>query len=204
LSHQVPAENTPFGAYPACRQHFDIIKWWVDAAFAVLKDMHSHTGGVMSMGAGAAYSSSQKQKMNTKSSTETELVGANDVLPQILSTQYFLKAQGYGTNNMLYQDNQSTMKLEQNGKASSGNRTRHINIRYFFITNCIARKEVEIKYCPTQQVVADNFTKPLQGALLYKFRIGPHGVYPWRPKECVGIQSSNPQIRNFPGKQRGC
>jgi hypothetical protein len=97
--------------------NINILKWWVDAAFAVHKDMHSHAGGVMSMGAGAVYLSSQKQKMNTKSSTEAELVGANDVLPQILWTQYFLEAQGYGTDNILYQDNQSTMKLEQNGKA---------------------------------------------------------------------------------------
>jgi hypothetical protein len=66
----------------------------------------------MSMGAGAVYSSAQKQKMNTKSLTEAELVGANDILPQVLWTRYFLKAQGYGTNKILYQDNQSTMKME--------------------------------------------------------------------------------------------
>jgi hypothetical protein len=158
--------------------NINIIKWWVDAAFAVHKDMRSHTGGVMSMGAGAVYSSSQKQKMNTKSSTEAELVGANDVLPQVLWTQYFLEAQGYGTDNILYQDNQSTMKLEENGKASSGKRTRHINIRYFFITDRIAKKEVAVQYCPTLQMVADYFTKPLQGALFYKFRDQILGLAP--------------------------
>jgi hypothetical protein len=150
--------------------NINIVKWWVDSAFPVHKDMRSHTGGVMSLGAGAVYSSSQKQKMNTKSLTEAKLVGANDVLPQVLWTQYFLEAQGYGTKNILYQDNQSTMKLEQNGKASSGKRTRHINIRYFFITDRITKKEVPIQYCPTKQMVADYFTKPLQGALFYNFR----------------------------------
>jgi hypothetical protein len=89
--------------------NLNIVKWWVDAAFAVHNDMRSHTGGAMSLGAGAIYSSSQKQKMNTKSSTEAELVGINDVLPQALRTKYFLKAQGYGTHNLMYQDNQSTM-----------------------------------------------------------------------------------------------
>jgi hypothetical protein len=158
--------------------NINIVKWWVDAAFAVHRDMRSHTGGVMSMGAGAVYSSSQKQKMNTKSSTEAELVGANDVLPQALWTKYFMEGQGYGTNNILYQDNQSTMKLEQNGKASSGKRTRHINIRYFFITDRIAKKEIAIQYCPTKQMVADYFTKPLQGALFYKFRDQILGLAP--------------------------
>jgi hypothetical protein len=144
-------------------------------------------------GAGAVYSSSQKQKKNTKSSTEAELVGANDVLPQILGTKYFMEAQGYGADNVLYQDNQSIMKLEQNGKASSGKRTRHINIRYFFITNQIAKKEVAIQYCPTKQMIANYFTNPYRGPLLQvpgsDSRIGPNGDYPWGPKECVGIQS---------------
>ena len=83
--------------------------------------MKSHTGGVMSTGTGAAYStSSKKQKLNTKSSTESELVGIDDVLPQALWTKYFLEGQGYGTNTILYEDNQSTMKLADNGKASNG------------------------------------------------------------------------------------
>ena len=76
---------------------------------------------------------SRKQKLNTKSSTEAELVGIDDVMPQILWTRYFLMGQGFNvTDNILYQDNQSTIKLATNGCASSGKRTRHINIRYFF------------------------------------------------------------------------
>jgi hypothetical protein len=87
--------------------------------------MCNHTGGVMSMGTGAAYSTSKKQKLNTKSSTKAELVGINDVLPQPLWTKYFLEAQGYGTNVFLHQDNQSTIKLSENGKASSIQREGH-------------------------------------------------------------------------------
>jgi hypothetical protein len=155
----------------------------------------------MSMGEGAAYLSSQKQKMNTKSSTEAELVGANDVLPQVLWTKYFLEAQGYGCSSVLFQDNQSTMKLEENGKAFSGRRTRHINIRYFFITDRIAKKEVAVQYCPTKQMVADYFTKPLQGALFYKVRDQILGLAPMEtihgprgPKECVELQSQIPLV----------
>ena len=68
------------------------------------------------------------------------------------------------------------MRLAQNGKLSSGRRTRHINIRYFFITDRIARNEVAIQYCPTKKMVADYFTKPLQGALFYKLRDQIMGV----------------------------
>jgi hypothetical protein len=52
-----------------------IVKWWVDASLAVHPDMKSHTGAAMSMGKGSVYSSSTRQKLNTKSSTEAELVG---------------------------------------------------------------------------------------------------------------------------------
>jgi hypothetical protein len=49
---------------------------------------------------------STKQKINTQSSTETELVAADDFMPIILWTAYFLKAQGYGhQDTILYQDN---------------------------------------------------------------------------------------------------
>jgi hypothetical protein len=115
----------------------------------------------------------QYQKLNTKSSTEAELVGIDDVLPQALWTKYDMEAQVYGLSTILNQDNQSTIKLSKHGKASSGKGTRHINIRY-----PIARKEVAIQYCPTKQIVADYFTKPLQGELFYKFRDQIMGVVP--------------------------
>jgi hypothetical protein len=51
--------------------------------------MKSHTGGTLSLGKGSVYLTSTKQKLNTKSSTEAELVGVDDVMPLILWTQYF-------------------------------------------------------------------------------------------------------------------
>ena len=54
--------------------------------------------------------------------------------------------------------------MERNGKASSGKRTRHINIRYFFITDRVNMKEVAIEWCTTKKMVADFMTKPLQGS----------------------------------------
>jgi hypothetical protein len=100
-----------------------------------------------------------------------ELVGANDVMPQILWTRYFLEAQGYKVEgNVLYQDNKSAMLLESNGRGSSSKRTRHINIRYFFITDRIANGELSIEHCPTGVMLSDYFTKPLQGAPFREFR----------------------------------
>ena len=71
----------------------NILKWYIDASYAVRLDMKSHTGGALIMGKGAVYSTSVKQKLNVKSSTEAELVGADDVLSQVLWTNYFLETQ---------------------------------------------------------------------------------------------------------------
>jgi hypothetical protein len=70
----------------------------------------------------------------------------------------------------VFQDNQSAMLLEKNGRGSSSKRTRHINIRYFFITDRIAKDELTVEYCPTGDMVGDFFTKALQGSLFRKFR----------------------------------
>ena len=114
---------------------------------------------------------STKQKLNTRSSTETEVVAVDDVMPLILWTNYFLEAQDYGTKEtVLYQDNQSAILLEKNGRKSSSKRTKHINLRYYFVTDRIASKELQVQHCPTETMTADYLTKPLQGEMFLKFR----------------------------------
>jgi hypothetical protein len=66
--------------------NLQMIKWWADASFGVHRDMRSHTGGTMSLGKGSIYSTWVRQKLNTKSSTEAELVGVDEVMSMILWT----------------------------------------------------------------------------------------------------------------------
>lgn len=145
--------------------------WWVDGSFAVHPNMRGQSGGCLSLGKGMISGRSTKQKINTRSSTETELVAADDFMGPILWTNHFLEAQGYGTGNtVLFQDNQSAMLLERNGVRSSSKRTKHINVRYFFIADRIADGDLCVAYCPTLEMIADYFTKPLQGKLFIKLR----------------------------------
>jgi hypothetical protein len=91
-------------------------KLWVDAAYAVHDDMKSHTGGATSLGRGAIMCKSTKQKLNAKSSTEAEVVGSSDYLPNAIWARMFLAKQGYElSKNIFYQDNQSAIQLEKNG-----------------------------------------------------------------------------------------
>ena len=148
-----------------------IIKTWVDASYATHNDMKSHTGANITLGKGTIYARSLKQKLNTKSSTEAELVGASDICPQAIWTAYFIEAQGYKVkDNDLYQDNMSTQRMEKNGRKSAGQKSRHINIRYFFIKNRVQKGELNIIHCPTAKMIGDFFTKPLQGKLFKTFR----------------------------------
>jgi hypothetical protein len=91
-------------------------------------------------------------------------VGADDASVLILWTKLFLVEQGYTVNdNILFQDNKSTILLQENGKKSSGSRTGALNIRYFFINDQVEKGNVRIVHCPTGEMVANYLTKPLQG-----------------------------------------
>ena len=68
----------------------------------------------MNMGKGAITSLSRKQKLNTRSSTEAELVAVDDCMSQVLWTKYFLEDQGHPTQaTVILQDNSSAIKLEK-------------------------------------------------------------------------------------------
>jgi hypothetical protein len=158
-----------------------ILKWWVDVSFAVHPNMNGHSGGGLSLGRGFPIVSSTKQKLKTQSSTEIDIVVNDDFMPAICWTLYFMKAQGYDVKDKaFFQDNNSSILLEKNGKASSSKRTKHINIRYFFITDKVSKKEVSVAWCPTRDMIGDYVTKPLQGALFRKFRDQLMGVTPAR------------------------
>ena len=64
---------------------------WVDVAYAIHPDMKSQTGGFMSLETGAIHCRCAKQKLNPKSSTESELVGLSEYLPYNLWMRMFLE-----------------------------------------------------------------------------------------------------------------
>jgi len=152
-------------------ENLAIVKWFIDAAFAVHPDLKSHTGATMTMGEGAMQTLSRKQKLNSRSSTEAELIGVDDAITQVLWTRLFMEEQGYPIKeNIVYQDNKSCILLAKNGRSSAGKRSRAINIRYFFVTDQIEKGHIKMDHCPTNDMWADFQTKPLQGEKFRKFR----------------------------------
>jgi hypothetical protein len=90
----------------------------------------------MTVGRGFPLDKLAKHKLNTRSSAESEIVAVDGLVLQILWMHLFMKAQGFVVrDNILYQDNKSTMLLETNGRPLSSKRTRRIEIRYYYVAD---------------------------------------------------------------------
>ena len=93
------------------------------------------------------------------------------MLPKMIWVHLFIRDKGYMSNmSVVHQDNTSAIHLEVNGRVSAGQCTRHLNILYFYIKDQVDQGWIKIRYCPTEGMIADIFTKSLQGALFHKFR----------------------------------
>ena len=83
----------------------------------------------------------------------------------------FIKHQCFNVNmNVIYQDNMISLRSETNGMESTGKQTRHFNLKLFYITDLVKRKEIKIKYCPTDKMPADYLSKPLTGNKMKRMR----------------------------------
>jgi hypothetical protein len=143
---------------------------YIDASYGVHEDFKSHSGCVIGIGRGPLYAKSGVQKLNTKSSSEAELVALSDHSSQVIWTRNFLLDQGYSIGpSTVYQDNQSTIAMVRNGRSNSS-RTRHIAIRFYFVADRVASKEISVQYLRTGDMIADILTKPLQGQLFNRLR----------------------------------
>ena len=82
-----------------------VLKCYVNGLYGVHPNMRGHLEGGISTGTGFPILSSTKQKLNTRSSTESEIVGVDDFMPSIIWTRNFMNAQDYDvTENIIFQD----------------------------------------------------------------------------------------------------
>ncbi len=207
-----------------------VLKWYVDGSHNVHWDCRGHGGAMFTMGKGAVLSYSRKLKLNTRSSTKTELVAADMYMPEMLWTLYFIQSQGYAAECVgLYQDNISAQLLMKNGRFSSGKKTKHIKAKFFFIKDKVDDREMHVIDYPTENMWSDVLTKLLQGMVFKKMRaalmncsvnykedeerevscatepVAGRGRRPSQPpQECVGKpQAGTDRLVGVPRIQRG-
>jgi len=152
-------------------EDFDDMHIFIDAAHGTHRDMRGQTGGCVRFGLGVVNCRSNKQNLNSKSSTETELIGNSDYLPYPIWLVYFMGHRGYDVKRkLLHQDNQSMIGMLKNGKKSCGKQSRNLNLRIFWTTDKLRELGIDVVYCRTELMLGDFFTKPLQGNLFRRMR----------------------------------
>ena len=145
------------------------VRCYVDASYNVHSKAKSHTGIIISLGHGAIFAKSTKQKLTVDSSTQAELVSLHSSMKEVLWCKKFLKFQGIPTDPVLvYQDNKSTIQLASHGSKRC-HRTKHMSVKFWTIKSLIKTGKVEIQYLNTSRMVADVLTKPLQGGQFLTF-----------------------------------
>ena len=86
-----------------------------------------------------------EQNLNVKVLTEAELIGTSEYVTFNLWMVMFMDSQGYKIKkNILLQYNQSTISMENNGRASCTGNSRHIHIRYFFVKDIFDKGKIEL------------------------------------------------------------
>jgi hypothetical protein len=150
--------------YHANKHHGGVVRLhaYCDADWAGdLTDRKSTTGYCTYVNNNLISWQTKKQSTVALSSTEAEYMAISDVIKEvmwmrILLTELDLKIE---TPTMIYVDNQSAIKISENDTAHD--RTKHIDIRHFYIRDLIESGEVKLAWVPTELQLADIFTKPL-------------------------------------------
>lgn len=138
-----------------CNEPKMSIDAFIDASYGINKDRKSQTGVSIFAGSGSVVRKSVKQRINTKSSTEAELIACSDSVAHIHQIKNILTDLG----EQVEQVNKSTITLLTNKKPVS-QQSRHIDIRYFFMRDQVNHGFRKV-HCDTKKMMADVMTKPM-------------------------------------------
>ena len=147
---------------------------YFDASWASHSDLKGHSGIVITLGHNGfpIYCKSQKQKVVSRSSTEAELIAMFHGLDYLLYIRRLHEFFGYKQEDpiTIYQDNTSAMTMAYMGKSSSGSVSKFMDLKYFWIKDYLDKKMFQLKYLPTDAMIADFFASPRIGSAFRSMR----------------------------------
>ena len=137
------------------------LELWSDANWGGEEGRESVSGFIGTLAGGAVTYSSKKQATVALSSTESEYMALLHALKEQIWLLRFLREIGHNIDdqNLIYCDNQSAIALAHNPQHHA--RTKHVDIQYHFVRNCVEDGTTRLEYCPTEDMVADGLTKAL-------------------------------------------
>ena len=138
-----------------------VLEGYSDADWGAGEDRKSISGYVFTLAGGAISWSSKKQATTALSTTEAEYIALVQAAKESIWIQGLLDELGYTVtnSNLIYGDHQGSIALATNPEYHA--RTKHIDIQYHFIRECVQNNKIDLKYCPTADMVADGMTKAL-------------------------------------------
>lgn len=147
------------------------LKVYADADWAEDKsDSKSYSGFLFQYSGGTIGWACRKQSCTAWSNCEAEYVAMAEASRELLWIRKLLKDFNVELTGpiSMYEDNQSAIKMVKNGE--SRNKTKHVDVKYHFVTDLTRKGIMEIHYCPTDEMIADMMTKPLGATKLKKYR----------------------------------
>jgi hypothetical protein len=135
---------------------------YADADWANSKgDRRSITGWVSKVNGDPISWASKKQRTVALSTCEAELYAESAAIQEVLWLRGLLKELGLQSQvgSIVHGDNQSAIAVTKNG--IKGERTKHVDVKYHFVTETVDRGDVQLKWIPTAEQQADIFTKAL-------------------------------------------
>jgi len=149
---------------------------FIDASFGTQPQGKSRTGVLIKMAGCAVGAWSTKQKIVTRSSTEAEVVAISDGLTNVIWLRRFLSHQGYTLPpTVIWEDNKSCIDLLTKPRHNA-QRTRHLDIRYFYARELQELGMIDIKFAPTDDMEADLLTKGWVGPIFTKLAARMIGI----------------------------
>ena len=163
------------------------LECWSDANWGGEEGRESVSGFVFTMAGGAVTYSSKKQGSVALSTTESEYMALLHALKELIWILRLLKELDHdiSNQNIIYTNSQSAIALAHNPEHHA--RTKHIDIQYHFVRNCVENGTVRLEYCPTEDMVADGLTKAL-GPERHKKLTRMMGMGVWKRSEDCGIK----------------
>ncbi len=135
-----------------------------------LNDRHSTTGNLFMMAGGVLTWLSKKQPVVALSTVEAEYIAVSSATQEAVWLRRLLSSVGakVAGATVIFEDNQGAIAMSKNPVSHA--RTKHIDIKFHYIREAVENGSVQLKYCSTEEMLADLLTKPLTKVPFQKFR----------------------------------
>ncbi len=148
-----------------------------------MNDRKSTSGYLFQMSGGALTWKSKKQDCVALSTAEAEYVALSSAAQESVWLNKWSAELGCSLKEptLIYEDNQSTISMCKNPQFHG--RAKHIDIRHHFVRELVTQRNIELQYCPSQDMVADMLTKGLARDQFYYLR-DKAGMVPMGTASC--------------------